>query len=209
MSLEICIVRHGETRYNLTGTIQGQTDIPLNETGLLQADLTAIRLAEENFTFAYSSDLSRAMVTAAKIVPHLSITTDKRLREWHLGEWQNKTLAEIEEIYDGGFRAFLNAGNKAKIPGGESSYEVLARVREFLETLPLKHPEGKILIVSHGGAIRRMFHVLMGEHNTFAELPRVDNTSISRFVYRSGHWCMICWNDTSHLAKNLLPGTRY
>lgn len=209
MKLEIYIVRHGETQYNLTGTIQGQTNVPLNETGLHQADLAAKRLAEENFTFAYSSDLSRAMVTAEKIVPRLAVTADERLREWHLGQWQGKTLAEIEELYEGGFRAFLNAGDKAKVPGGESGYDVFTRVRKFLTELPEKHPEGKILIVSHGGAIKRMFHFLMGEHNSFRELPQVDNTSISRFIYRNGCWRMICWNDTSHLAGSTLLGTRY
>lgn len=209
MSLEIVIVRHGETQYNLTSTIQGQSDVPLNENGLLQAGLAAKRLAGENFTFAYSSDLSRAMVTAETIVPDLEIVSDARLREWHLGDWQGKTLAEIEKLYEGGFRAFLNAGPKAAVPNGESSYDVLVRVREFLTELPAKHPEGKILIVSHGGAIRRMFNVFMGEHNTFAELPQVDNTSISRFVYRTDHWRMICWNDTSHLAGGTLLGTRY
>lgn len=209
MSLEIVIVRHGETPYNLTGTIQGQTDIPLNETGRRQAELAAKRLAGENFSFAYSSDLSRAMDTAKAIVPHLPVVADPRLREWDLGDWQGVTLAEIEKLYPGGFRGFLNAGEEAKAPNGESSREVFLRVKSFLDELPEKHGDGKALIVSHGGAIRRMFHILMGEHNSFAELPQSDNTSVSRFLYRKDHWRLISWNDTGHLAGFHLLGTRY
>lgn len=209
MSLEIVIVRHGETQYNLTNTIQGQTDVLLNETGLQQAALAAKRLAGENFTFAYSSDLTRAVVTAKTIVPALDIIGDARLREWHLGDWQGKTLKQITEEYEGGFRAYMYDREKTPVPNGESSYEVFCRVREFLQELIEKHEEGKILIVSHGGAIKRMFKVLMGEHNSFTELPRVDNTSISRFTYIRGVWRMDSWNDTGHLAECTLLGTRY
>lgn len=209
MSFEIVIVRHGETDYNLTNTIQGQTDVPLNATGLLQARLTAKRLEKEEFSFVYSSDLSRAVVTAETIAPGKEILCDSRLREWHLGDWQGKTLKEIESIYPGGFRAFLNNGEKVKVPNGESGYDIKMRVKMFLLDLQAKHKEGKILIVSHGGAIRRLFHILMGENNSFAELPQSDNTSISRFLYREDHWRLVSWNDTGHLANTLLPGTKY
>lgn len=209
MSFEIVIVRHGQTDYNLTNTIQGQTDIPLNAAGIFQADLAAKRLAKEEFTCVYSSDLSRALVTAESIAPGKEIIKDSRLREWLLGDWQGMTLKEIENIYPGGFRAFLNNGEKAKAPNGESGHDVTMRVKEFLLELPERHKEGKILIVSHGGAIRRMFHILMGEQNSFAELPQSDNTSISRFLYREDHWRMISWNDTGHLAGMELLGTRY
>lgn len=208
MSFEIVIVRHGETDYNLTNTIQGQTDIPLNENGIKQAQLVAERLKGENFTKAYSSDLSRAMVTAETIVPGLEIVPDRRLREWLLGDWQGKTVAEIEKMSPGGFRATINDPD-SKVPNGESSNDILMRVNGFVKDLTQNHTEGKILIVSHGGAIRKMFHVFMGLHNTFAELPQVDNTSICRFVYRTDHWRMICWNDTSHLTDCDLMGTRY
>ena len=131
MSLDVVIVRHGETDYNLTNTIQGQTDIPLNENGIKQAFLVAEHLKGEKFTYAYSSDLSRAMMTAKTIAPGLEIIADSRLREWHLGDWQGKTVDEINKMSPGGFRAALNDPD-AKVPNGESSNELLMRINAFI-----------------------------------------------------------------------------
>lgn len=208
MSLDVVIVRHGETDYNLTNTIQGQTDIPLNENGIKQAQLVAERLKGEHFTAVYSSDLSRAMVTAKTIAPGLEIIPDRRLREWLLGDWQGKTVAEIEKMSPGGFRAAINDPD-SKVPNGESSNDILMRINTFITDLVKTHTEGKILLVSHGGAIRKMFHVFMGLHNSFKELPQVDNTAVCRLVYNTDHWRLVCWNDTSHLAGCELMGTRY
>lgn len=54
------IVRHGETEWNRIRKIQGQLDIPLNETGLKQAGLVAEALKDIPFVRAFSSDLQRA-----------------------------------------------------------------------------------------------------------------------------------------------------
>lgn len=54
------IVRHGETEWNRMRKIQGQLDIPLNETGLKQAMLVAEALRDIPFVRAFSSDLQRA-----------------------------------------------------------------------------------------------------------------------------------------------------
>ena len=66
---EFYIVRHGETAANSRNVVQGQNDVPLNETGLAQAARLAERLKAVHFDAVYASDLSRAMRTARIIAP--------------------------------------------------------------------------------------------------------------------------------------------
>ena len=63
----IIAIRHGETAWNVDTRIQGHLDIPLNDTGLWQADQVARALADEPITAIYTSDLQRAHATAQAV----------------------------------------------------------------------------------------------------------------------------------------------
>ena len=100
----IYFVRHGQTAANATGVIQGQTDVLLDETGLAQAKLVGARLKKHHFDAIYSSDLTRAMVTAREIADGREIIATPQLREWHLGHWQSKNIEQIKIDYPEEYR---------------------------------------------------------------------------------------------------------
>ena len=97
----IYVVRHGETDWNLKGKQQEHMDSPLTERGTQQANALANGLINRGIQFIFSSDLGRAMETA-KIINanlNLSIRTDKRLRERHLGTLQGLTKKKFSCQY--------------------------------------------------------------------------------------------------------------
>ena len=151
----LCLVRHGLTDWNLEGRYQGQTDVPLNETGRAQARLLAGQLQGEPFTAIYSSDRQRASETASIIAAsvHLPVTLDPRLREINQGEWEGQLVDAIKTRYaDLWQQRSLDPAN-VRYPGGETVEEVARRVYAALNDIARLHPAGPVLVVSHGLAL--------------------------------------------------------
>ena len=61
---KLCLVRHGETDWNSLGILQGRKDIPLNDTGILQAEECRELLKSTNWDVFITSPLKRTMETA-------------------------------------------------------------------------------------------------------------------------------------------------
>jgi len=96
----IILVRHGQTEWNRIERFRGRADVPLNGTGIAQAEATGRRLARLAKPAAvYSSPLSRAVVTAGKIArPHgLSVQATDGLIDIDYGKWQGLTPRQVEE----------------------------------------------------------------------------------------------------------------
>jgi probable phosphoglycerate mutase len=95
--VRLVLWRHGQTAWNVEGRFQGQTDIPLDETGVAQAERAARLLAALRPNRIIASDLSRAMATAAPLsrLTGLTVTSDKDLRERHGGAWEGLTNVQI------------------------------------------------------------------------------------------------------------------
>ena len=200
----IYMVRHGETSANATHTIQGQSDVPLNESGIFQAGLIAARLKFRAFAAIYSSDLSRAMVTAQKIANGREVIADPELREWHLGHWQGMNIADVKAEFPEEYAAFHRDDPGAVIAGGESSAEFLSRVSRVMEKLAARHPGGDILCITHGGFVSKALKYVM-QYDAAPLPPCMDNTALFAFRTLDGkHWQLQCWNDTAHLENTAL-----
>lgn len=160
--MKIYLVRHGETAWNQSGLLQGQTDIDLNAQGFAQAEEAAERLREVPFEIAFCSPLIRARHTAETIVGNrnITLTTDERLRELNFGPWEG---VDIRTIRDAASQPFTNPGDYIPPEGAESFAQLYARSGEFVKQvlLPLEGTYETVLVVAHGGGwseIRLLYH---------------------------------------------------
>jgi probable phosphoglycerate mutase len=203
--LQVIIVRHGQTQWNIRKIRQGHLDSELTEKGLAQAQALATRLARENFSALYSSDLGRAVHTA-RIIAAVSgheIITDGRLRERHLGLFQGLSGEEIKSKFPDEYHLHRTLGPEYIIPGGESVRQQVARNVAFLDELAATHAGEKVVVVTHGGVVSGLFrHTL----NIPLDAPRrfeFVNAGLNVFAYEDGNWMLRTWGDVSHLE----PGT--
>ncbi|KQL45509.1 phosphoglycerate mutase [Brevibacillus choshinensis] len=186
------LVRHGETEWNQIRRIQGHSDIDLNEQGLRQAEQVARRFRGETIHAVYSSDLSRARVTASRIADQSgsTISTRSTLRERCYGQWEGLTYEEI--------RARFEAQDETAC-GIETFEDMQQRAVNALTELAKNHPDEAVVVVSHGGLINSFLHyVTAGEQGT--GITQIDNTGITMFRYTDNRWEVLQVNDTDHLG---------
>ncbi len=155
--------RHGQTAWNAVGRFQGQLDPPLDATGEAQAVRAAGLLATMRPDVLISSDLQRAVATAAPLAQRCGLTAeaDERLREIWLGEWQGLTTAEAKERFPDEHESWMQ-GRDIRRGGGETYAEAGARavaaVRERLDAVPT---DGTLVAVTHGGTARAALGTLL------------------------------------------------
>jgi probable phosphoglycerate mutase len=180
--------RHGQTIWNVERRFQGQTDIPLDETGEAQADYAARRLATLRPDAIVSSDLIRAQGTAAPLarLTGLTVMLDKDLRERFGGDWEGLSDEEIAERYPAE-RATWNP------PNGESTVAVADRVRAALERTAASLAAGQLaVVVSHGAALRLGMERLLGlPEEAFGALGPLSNCSWSVLSQRHDRWRLL------------------
>ncbi|GAA4206710.1 histidine phosphatase family protein [Actinocatenispora rupis] len=159
----LLVCRHGQTLWNATGRIQGQTDIDLDEVGRAQAEQAAVLLAAQRPDVLVASDLRRAQDTAAAVAgtTGLPVHTDPRLRERGYGPWEGRTDDELAETYPEEFRRW-RAGQPVRVDGVEDLADVSKRMTEGLLAAAERAPGGTVLVITHGGAARRGIGALLG-----------------------------------------------
>ena len=138
----LLLVRHGETDWNSEGRLQGQTDRPLSDYGRCQARELAEQLADERLEAIYTSDLARAMETAQILGARLGLTVvvDPDLREKNWGTWEGLTGDERIHVEF----------------AGESTEDHRDRVLGALRRIAGRHPDQRVVVVTHGGSLRRI-----------------------------------------------------
>lgn len=152
----IWLVRHGESTWNACGLVQGQATGPvLNAKGRAEAARVGEQLRGVRVAAIYTSDLERARETASIVAATLGLPPqiDRALRERSFGVAEGHPLRELEPAVSGiELNRVVDA--EARPEGGESLRQLYERVRDCITRLEARHPDGDVLVITHGGVIR-------------------------------------------------------
>lgn len=151
----IYFIRHGQTNWNAQQLIQGQTNIPLNDVGIAQAQQMAQSLQGITFDKVFCSPLDRALQTCKAVVDADQITIDNRLIERDFGEFEGQSLQLMLT------HGFWNATFPQNYDHAESLFDAINRVYSFLDEILQNYPHKNVLIVAHGGVgmiVQSYFH---------------------------------------------------
>lgn len=162
--MKLILARHGETDWNIQKRIQGSTDIPLNATGLSQANALAQTLCNSNITSIYTSPLIRALTTARLVgnALKLPVIPLKELTEINFGDWEGLCWDEVQTRYPNAFRDWYQNRRYGHPPNGESYQELMERFVPALQNVLKYCPDetGAILVISHSACIMALLSLL-------------------------------------------------
>lgn len=153
------LVRHGQTDWNKVHKITGQSDIPLNDEGKLQAKELSKSLQDVHFDAIFSSDLIRAKQTAEILAAErqLAIETSHLMRERNFGSIEGHATDELRALIDSYRKLSDKEINAHKIDEAyESNDELIGRVITFLREVSVAYMGKKVLIVTHGSVLRTL-----------------------------------------------------
>ncbi|MEC9360723.1 MAG: histidine phosphatase family protein [SAR324 cluster bacterium] len=199
---EIILIRHGETEWNSQQRMQGHSNSDLSAEGRGQIQALGKWMKYVSFNHIYSSDTLRAMQTAKAITQYTGHTLhlDKRIREKNLGVFEGLTSNEAKERFPDVYNLFKTAGRNYVIDKGESTQQLLDRSLEFIEEIRLRHPDQRVVIVSHGGVVRVLMKHTLGLSIDAPTNFMIKNTGIFGLIWKE-NWLVTQMGEVSHLEK--------
>lgn len=203
----IYFVRHGQTEGNTLDTIQDLTD-PLSPMGEIQAEKIAARVANLDFEIIVSSDALRAQQTAAIIakrtghtVSHHEVFREVIRPSSFVGK---PRLTDEFQQFDTEWRSHFDG--EWRFEDEETIIEFIGRITSAIALLE-ERKEQKILVVTHGYFLRAMtIYILQGKkivpETYYSMLQAIvsENTGITIYQEKEGHWRLLTWNDYAHLG---------
>jgi broad specificity phosphatase PhoE len=158
--------RHGETEANTQHLFSGRKNTPLTARGREQAKGIGLALKNElgmapKLSFV-SSPLQRACTTMEIVretlgLPRDGYTTDARIEEINLGEWDQLTTDEARARDPALFAARAADKWNVHVPGGENYAEVAKRAEDWIASLAVD-----TFAVSHGAYTRILRGLFLG-----------------------------------------------
>ena len=200
----VILVRHGQTDYNKADRYQGFLDIPLNETGLSQADLLAKSIKNMHIDVFIASPLKRAYVTTEKCAQAKGMKisyTDDHLKEINYGRWAGMYKKDIAKQEPEAAQMWNKEPWKMQLPEGESLQQLAQRYRAALDDAVARYPGKTIFIGAHSkGNMALLCNVLGIGLEHYNQLEQ-DNTCVNVLEYKNGQWKLVLMNSIAHTGK--------
>ena len=188
----LILVRHGQSEANRKEIFAGHYNAPLTERGHEQARLAAEYLTKNyKIDAVHSSDLLRAYHTGKPTADALGLPVVKEtgMREIFEGEWSGRLFSDLRVEFEEDYGRWLRDIGHARCTGGESTWELLLRVKETLERIARENDGKTVLVTTHATPIRVMqTYVTTGSLDAMKDVPWVANASISELFYEDGKW---------------------
>jgi probable phosphoglycerate mutase len=201
--VRLLLVRHGRTEGNVIKALDSRPPgMPLDEVGRAEAEDLARRLAAEPLGAVYASHAIRAQQTAAPVAAahDLPVVVLDGVQEADCGELEGATDPASHERFQDVYEAWMNDEFDARLPGGESAFEVRARFVAAVEAVAAADP---VVVVSHGAAIRLGVGALLGEG---AETRYVPNAGLVVLTGTPGRWALEHWDGAEPVPGDVTGG---
>lgn len=200
--LRLVLARHGETAANAEGILDTLLPgHPLTERGHQQAAELAQRLAGEPVVAVYASRALRAQQTAQPIAARHDqvVQVLSGAHEVFIGDLEGCRGPEAHSSLHELYRVWHHGDLDAARPGGESGKQVLERYLADVAAIRSAHPDGTVVLVSHGAATRLTIMALASNlaSNTdgpFAELRLLPNAATVLLEADGSGWRCLRWD---------------
>ena len=200
--MKIYVVRHGETTWNKEEVFRGRKDIPLNDTGLWQAERTGTFFADKGVSAIYSSPLARARQTASKIseASRVPVKVDDAFIDMDFGPWEGLSLAAVQRRFPQQLDTWRKYPHRFRIQGAESLAQVRKRVRKGLQEATADGPV--VVIVTHRVICKLLALHFLGVSNRFFWKVKCDPASITLAEQTGDEIVLSMVNQTLHLQDS-------
>lgn len=180
---EFLFLRHGQTDWNLQGRLQGHADVPLNDTGLMQARAAAEQLSNKTIELIVSSPLIRALKTAAIVAECVQrpIEVDSRLKERTFGSFEGLVINDVKRQLG----LLPNQRLTAHLPAdAEQWHETRVRAAAAIGAWLERHPKQRLLFVAHAGLFDALHEQMFGtrlepKHEPYLFKPTANGWAVS------------------------------
>jgi broad specificity phosphatase PhoE len=197
----IYLVRHGQTAWNKEEIFRGRIDVPLDETGLRQAELAGEYFKGMEIHAIYSSPLSRALETAQKIAQfhNTKVQPLQGILDMSFGRWEGQSHLDIQKNDREIYRQWREEPHLVRLPSGESLDDVRVRAMAALEEVIRNHPGKTLILVSHRVVNKVLICGILGLDNSHFWQITQDTTAINLIKYKEGQYILSLMNETCHL----------
>ena len=203
--LTIYITRHGQTEWNIQSRMQGWADSPLTVAGIEAATQLGKRLQDVPLDAVYCSTSGRTIHTAQLILGNRTtpLIQKEDLREINVGEWQGMLSSEIERDFTEQVKTYYERPSQFEATSGESFHILKERVLRAVGEISTAHPNGHVLIVTHGVVKKCLINHFSGaQMDSLWDPPFIHGTSLTMLEIDTNRRELTMIGDMSHADVN-------